>query len=246
MYEPHVPGARYKGAMRAITVLLVAALALAGVAQAQTATANRLPLRNLLVEVRHGEASRFEQQAAGVDQAGVVVGSDGSVRGSAQVTIGSAQGRSSGDATQQLTVLNGREALLRVAAQVPLQWLELAWTTDGPALIGGSQLVDVGRQVAVRPSWPGGQAPVTVEVRTEAAALASGGMRPRYAPDGQPLPEGGIDRAGVLTTMQLPLGQWVTVARSGEEAQRSERGTLSTRELAGSRGYLVQMRVSVP
>jgi len=224
-----------------LTTLLAAASAFA------QSGAQRLPMRNLLVEVRHGEASRFEQQAAGVDQAGVVIGSDGSVRGGAQVTIGSAQGKTSGDATQQLTVLNGREAMLRVGAQVPLQWLQWGWSAqDGPILVGSSQLVDVGKQVTVRPSWPGGSAPVTVEVRTEAAALASGGMRPRYTPDGQPLPEGSVDRAGVLTTMQLRLGEWVTVARSGDEAQSSQRGTLSTREVASSRAYVVQMRVSAP
>lgn len=230
--------------MRSILVFFQAAVAVLGLAQAQTA--NRLPLRNLLVEVRHGEARHFEQRAAGVDGAGVAIASDGSVRGSAQVTLGESRSSGRGDATQQLTVLNGREAMLRVGATVPLQWLEWAWTPQGPALIGGSQLVDVGRQVAVRPSWPGGHAPVTVEVRTEAAALAAGGMRPRYAPDGQPLPEGSVERADVLTTMQLPLGEWVTVARSGDDAAQTQRGTLSTRDVAGSRAHVVQMRVSAP
>lgn len=230
--------------MRPIPALVLAALALASAAQAQTS--QRLPLRNLLVEVRHGEASRFQQQAAGVDNAGVTIDSDGSVRGSAQVTIGSTRSDGRGDATQQLTVLNGREAMLRVGATVPLQWLEWAWSPDGAALIGGSQLVDVGKQVAVKPSWPGGNAPVTVEVRTEASALAQGGMRSRYAPDGQPLPEGSIDRAGVLTTMQLRLGDWVTVARSGEDVARSERGTISTRDVSGTRAYVVQMRITAP
>lgn len=233
--------------MKLILVHLLLALGLAAPGcWAQAPGGARLPLRNLLVEVRHGDAARFEQRAAGVDSAGVVVGSDGSVRGSAQVTLGDTRSEGRGNANQQLTVLNGREAMLHVGATVPLQWLEWAWSPQGPVLIGGSQLVDTGRQVAVRPSWPGGSAPVTVEVRTEAAALAAGGMRPRYAPDGQPLPQGSIERAGTLTTLSMPLGEWVTVARSGDEAARSERGVASTREAASSRAYVVQMRVSAP
>ena len=55
-----------------------------------------------------------------------------------------------------------------------------------------------------------------------------------------------MSRADVLTTLQLPLGQWVTIASSGEHAQARERGVASTRESSSDRRVVVQMRVTAP
>lgn len=227
---------------------LLAAACAATVATAQPAAppSGRLPQRNLVVEVRQGEASRFEARGAALESGAVTVGPDGRVDARAGVTVGSRQVDDARDATQQLRVLNGAQGMLHVGASVPLAWYEVVSTPDGPGLIAGQHLVDTGRMVAVRPSWPGGNAPVTVEVRTEASALATGGVPSRYDFRGAPQADGAIERSGLLTTLQLPLGAWVTVAGEGSSAQRSERGVLSTAEIARERRHVVQMRVTAP
>lgn len=223
---------------RHATLALLAALA-AGVGAAE-----RLPLRNLLIEIRQGEAGVLEADRA--DGGAVVVARDGSVSARAGVTLESRTLRRDGEAVQQLRVLNGARGALRVGAQQPLYWVQWAATPDGPVALLGAAWVDTGRSVAVRPRWPGGDAPVTVELMAESAARSGGGAPTRYAPDGQPLPEGTVEHSGVLTTLQLPLGTWTTIAASGEAAQRREHGTLSTGGSAGDRRWVVQMRVTAP
>lgn len=229
-----------------VAPLGAAALALAGVPAVLRAQTARLPLRNLLVEARQGDASQFDERAAGVSSAGVVIGSDGRVSGQAGVSASARSRDAARDTVQQIRVLNGGQAALRVGSTVPMQWLQWVWTPQGPVAIGGSRLVETGRGFVVRPRWPGGDAPATVEIRSEASALAGGGLPSRYAPDGQPLPEGSIDQAGVLTTVQLPLGEWFTVASSGDSGRNSERGVLSTRDLAHDRQQVLQLRITAP
>lgn len=223
---------------------LLLSLALgAALAHAQGQTP-RLPLRNLLVEVRHGDAVQLEDRQLGA--AGVVIGSDGRVAAQGGVGASARSLDAARDTVQQVRVLNGGQAALRVGVTLPLQWLEWAWTPQGPVLVGGTQWVETGRGVVVRPSWPGGDAPATVEIRSEASGQVPGGAPSRYAPDGQPWAAGSIDRASVLTTVQLPLGEWLTVARSGDAGQASERGVLSTRDVARGREQVLQIRVSAP
>jgi hypothetical protein len=219
---------------------LVAAAAFFTSASAQPG--GRLPMRNLLVEVRQGEESRFTGQAAAVQDAGVVIGSDGSVLG--RVNAGAATRSSAGneDYVQKLNVLNGGQASLRVGGMVPMQWWEIVWSPSGPGIVGGTQYLDTGRGVLVMPRWPGGDAPVVVEIRAQSSRLAS----PRYTPDGQPVPEGGVERSELVTTVQMPLNTWVTVASAGESNVARDRETLSTRSTDRARRQVLQMRVSAP
>jgi hypothetical protein len=182
-----------------------------------------LPQRNLLIEFRHGEAAVLEDADPFA------------------VRSTDAQGSS----VQQLWVLNGQQGLLRTGLTVPVQWYQTAWTPDGPALVEGRSTVDTGRSVGVRVRWPGGQAPATVELRSEASALAGGGMRSRVGLDGQPLPEGAVESAGLLSTLQVPLGRWFTVGGSvSSEAVRA--GEFGTRELRSARQDVLQLRISAP
>jgi hypothetical protein len=234
--------------MKRRTALVVAtALAAWGTASVAggSGQSERLPLRNLLVELRQGDESRFSGSGASVDSGAVVVGTDGSVSARAGVTI-EARSRDAGrDTVQQLRVLNGSQASLRIGADVPVYWLQSFWTANGPGPAVGTQFVATGRSFMVQPRWPGGNAPVTVEVSAESSALSSGGL-PRYGNQGQPLPPGSFERAGVVTTLALPLGEWFTVASSGDTATASERGVVSTRDVGSQRRYIVQMRVTAP
>ena len=214
--------------------VLVAAMALAwapsaGFGQSRPAS---LPMRNLLVEVRQAEASSLDASAAGVERGAVVIGSDGRVSGRATLGVEARSGSAGAQVSQQLTVLNGGRASLRMGTAQPVQWLQVALTPQGPAVVGlGSSFVDTGRGVLVQPRWPGGNAPVTVEVEVESSA---------------PTREGGTAGTRSLTTLALPLGEWVTVAETGESGTRRESGTLSTRDVAAGRRLVVQMRVSAP
>lgn len=206
----------------------------------------KLPLRNLLVEVRQGDESSFRAQGGGLQSGTVTIGADGQVQARGGVTFETRQRDAGNDTVTQLRVLNGGQGVVSIGSSVPVVWLQVVPTANGQAVVAGQRLQDTGRRVAVRPSWPGGNSPATVEVRTEASALASGGMPSRYQFDGQPQPSGAVETAGLLTTLQLPLGEWVTVASDAGSQTQRERGTLSSSDATQERRYVVQMRVTAP
>lgn len=223
---------------RRVALALLAALA------GGAGAAERLPLRNLLIEVRQGEASVLDAERA--EAGAVVVARDGSTAVRAGITVDSRTLRRDGETVQQLRVLNGGRAALRVGAQQPLYWVQWAATPEGPIALLGNAWVDTGRNLTVLPRWPGGEAPVTVELWAESVALGGGGVPTRHAPDGQPLPGGAIEHVGALTTLQLPMGAWTTVATSGATVQHRERGTLSAQGSGGDHRWVLQLRVTAP
>lgn len=225
--------------------------ALAGTAtplvDAQSPAPPKLPLRNLLVELRQGDESRFTNNDAGLHSGAVTVGPDGQVQARGGVTFGTRSRDAAADAVTTLRVRNGGQGMLSVGSSVPVVWYEVLASSDGRgSVLTGQRLQDTGRQVTVRPSWPGGNAPVTVEVRTASSAQAGGGVRSRYQIDGQPLPEGSVDTTGLLTTVQLPLGVWTTVASEATSQVRREQGVVSSSDAERERRHVVQMRVTAP
>lgn len=190
-----------------------------------------LPLRNLLVEVRQGEASTLAQRSAGIDGARIEMGGAGGSRGSVDGTLDARSRSSSGQGTQQLLVLNGGSAALNIGTSTPLQWLSWVWTPSGPRQVGSSSSVDTGRSVQVRPSWTGGDAPVMVELRSASAAF---GQR------------GAVEQANALSTLAVPLGQWITVASGDSSGSQRDRGLLSAGDSSSTRGFVVELRVTAP
>jgi hypothetical protein len=76
--------------------------------------------------------------------------------------------------------------------------------------------------------------------------MAGGAMPSRYGLDGRPLPENTTESAGLLTTLQLPLGEWVTVAGSTTSDSRSDRGSVYSTQSRTQGESLLQMRVTAP
>jgi len=76
--------------------------------------------------------------------------------------------------------------------------------------------------------------------------MAGGAMPSRFGLDGRPLPDNATESAGLLTTLQLPLGEWVTVAGSSSADSRSERGTVYGTQSRTQGQSLLQMRVTAP
>jgi hypothetical protein len=169
-------------------------------------SAEPLPARILLVEWRVSEAV-VDQRQSGV----IVLRSDGSgTRAGASVETRSSE--RTGDGVQRLLVLNGAVAQLQLTQSVPWQFVQAAWqggaaSSPRSGVVMGTQWTASGHGLQVQPRWPGGAAPVSVELQADAAA---------------PLADGGSVREQLRTTLQLPLDQWAVVAeRSGNGARQT-------------------------
>jgi hypothetical protein len=203
-----------------------------------------LPQRNLSVEARITEQSLAERQAAGA-AGGVVIDSRGNTSVQGGVTLRAGSDATGSQQVQRVLVLNGGRATLRLSTLTPLPTLELAWIGRTSGAASQVTWVDVGSGLAVRPSWPGGQAPVRVEVEID-----SGSQRNSQAGISRDDPRGtdrGIETTRVQTELSLPLGVWITVADVSESASgsRSSGGFgASTSSLRGSRS--LQLRITAP
>jgi hypothetical protein len=146
---------------------------------------------------------------------------------------------------QQVQVRNGSKATFSLGQAIPLQWVQSVSTQNSSLSVPGAQAtsrgggvrqaltwMEAGQRISVLPRWPGGQQVVAVEVEVQSAAV--------QARTGSELPA--QSRAQLATTVSAPLGQWVTLAITGNSPQRgvygSEAGTQARR--------LLQLRVSVP
>jgi hypothetical protein len=136
---------------------------------------------------------------------------------------------------QQLRVRNGETAQMSFMQSIPLQWVQ---AVNAPGALGGAGVkqgliwLRAGQSLSLRPRWPGAQQPVTVELEVQTAGV-------------QPSPGAALptqEDAAVRTTVQAPLGQWVTIARSGQEAPRGSYRS----EGAAERPRLLQLRVTAP
>ena len=159
--------------------------------------AEPLPVRNLLVEWRVNEAV-VDQRQSGV----IVLRSDG--RGT-RASVETRSSERTGDGVQRLLVLNGASASLQLTHSVPWQFVQAAWqggaaSSPRSGVVMGTQWAASGQGLQVQPRWPGGAAPVSVELQADAAA---------------PLADGGSVREQLRTTLQLPLDQWAVVAERG-------------------------------
>jgi hypothetical protein len=190
------------------------------------------PQRNLSVEMRVSDDQADAQRDA---QGSVTIGSRGgraNVGGSVVVQSGSS--RQASDSTQRVLVLNGGRATLRLAQGLQIDDTEVWWTPWGPGAAVRSQWVELVNGMEVQPRWPGGDAPVTLEIAAQSAGRATPNS-------GQPLPP----QASVFTTVQVPMGEWVEVARvQGRQSTVSSGGGFGAS--TSSRQRSLQVRVSLP
>lgn len=213
-------------------------LALSASCWAQTA-GNRLPMRNLLVEVRQVAEGTADTQRSGVTSGQVVIGTGG-VTGQTGVEWRTARRDESSGTTQQVRVLNGGVAGVRVAAQTPWQFVQVALGPQGPVVMLGTAWIETATGFRVLPRWPGGGEPVTVELSAESASAPQGASG--TGPTGLPASSQGT----MLSTLQMPLGEWVTVARSRDDRRVDTRGTLSSGSAEVRAERVLQMRVTAP
>jgi hypothetical protein len=211
-------------------LFLVAGSSCIGLAQAAP------PQRNLSVEMRVGDDQADAQRDA---QGSVTISSQGSRGGrpnvGGSVTVQSGSTRQMSDSTQSVLVLNGGRATLRLAQGMQVQDTEVWWTPWGPGAAVRSQWVELVNGMEVSPRWPGGDAPVLLEIAAQSAGRATPNS-------GQPLPP----QASVFTTVQVPMGEWVEVARVQGRQSSVSGGSGGFGAATSSRQRSLQVRVSLP
>ena len=152
-------------------------------------------------------------------------------------------------APQQVQVRNGERATLKLGQSIPVQWTKSVESRAGSLSAGGATAsmsgggvrqevmwMDAGQSLSVKPTWRGGRQPVTLEVEVQSA-----GVEPHAGlPAGSNLPA--QTRSQLVTTITAPLGEWVTLARTGAAPAR---GAYSS-EAAQSAPRLLQLRVVAP
>jgi hypothetical protein len=147
-------------------------------------------------------------------------------------------------APQQVQVRNGRKAVFSMSQSIPLQWVQSVSTQTSSLAVPGAQArsggagvrqaltwMQAGQHISVLPRWPGGQREVSIEVEVQTDSV--------QARAGSELPV--QSRSQLATTVGAPLGQWVTIATTGNSPQR---GVYSS-EVADEARRLLQLRVSV-
>jgi hypothetical protein len=231
------------------------ALALTLCATLANSAAPPLPQRNLVMEWRQIDES--EATSTSVAARVSTTASTHTVRG--DVSVSTQQRAGTQAFSQQMRVLNGGRVTVRLNQSVPVMWVEAAQTTtnaaggysganmpraSGVAVVQGLTWLDAGRQISLQPRWPGGELPAVVDIQVDSAALEN--ERPTIAamnPGGAALPV--QTRSQTVTTVLAPLGQWVTIARTGTQASTEPRGVVST-TAASQQPQLMQIRVMVP
>ena len=209
-------------------------------APAQTGPNVGLPLRNLLVEVRQGEEEEGSQRRQGASGAVVISGgpSSSNVSGGVSVHNGQVHSTRRGDGVQQVLVLNGGRAAVRLGHTQALQWYQVAWNErDGATLLPSTLWLEAGRGIVVQPRWTAGSSTVTVEISAESSRL-----HPQGSPAEGMLREG----ASASTTLQVPLGEWVTMASTAEHSQQRDQRVWSSHEASREGRRIVQIRVTLP
>jgi hypothetical protein len=205
------------------------------------------PRQNLWVELRWVESSVSGAAVAGVREGAVVVGTAGSVSPRGAVELSTRRRDEGAEQVQRLLVLNGSSASLQLSEQTPVEWLDygvqLELNANGNAgqaqpgkayALPRRSMVEQTRGFSVSPHWPGGSQPVRVELKAQDLAPAGPGAQAAVP-----------TRQQVLSTVQVPLGDWVTVARSGQGLQRQERGVISSRDAEARSLRELQLRVQL-
>ena len=167
-------------------------------------------------------------------------------------SVSTRQAQSQQGRTQSVMVLNGGRAKLyfgQTVAHTSWQVLLSAKPGQGDAqaqLIPQTQWIDLGQGMQVRPRWKGGSAPVELDIEAQSRTpVGAVGLAQRLAPDGQ------TQRQELSTTVSVPMGQWVVMARSQSQASQGQQGvgrrhTWSTGEIEQQQGDQIEVRVSLP
>lgn len=194
------------------------------------------PRQNLLIELRWAESSVSGAVVAGVRQGGVVVGTAGSVSPRPGLTLSTRRQEADGSQIQRVLVLNGYQASVLLSETELLQWLDYGVELRGggggrerPRVHAQTHSLPIERQrgFVLTPSWPGGKQPVRVELRALGAGQQSGAQ------------------SELLSTVLVPMGDWLTVARSGATTRQPQAGEISSSDAESQSSRELQLRITI-
>lgn len=207
--------------LRAVAAL---ALAVAGsVASAQTTPAVKtrsatLPTRVLTVELRVGA-----DHAHGADSQRWVTPTD------------------TEEEWQKLSVANGEKARFEFGTAQAWAWTHTAMRGNGAGSVDGVgqtlQWAQDVRALECHVQWAGGYKPARLDVAVQISESGKGAI------DGM-LPQSRASK--VQTVVWAPLGQWVTLARSGPRPAVVTDGSYSSRSAEVAQARVLQVRVLAP
>ncbi|WP_141101013.1 hypothetical protein [Roseateles aquatilis] len=201
--------------------------------------------QNLLVELRWVEQELSAAAVSGVRDGGTVVSTGGSVSARGGVALSTENREQRLQMLPRMMVLNGSQASFTMTESTPVQWVDVAvdrqqGAQDRVVVVPRQGVAERVRGFSVKPNWPGGRSPVNVEVRAIDQAQNPPGSYGTSLPDAQQRPS-----TDVLSTVQAPLGAWVTIARTGSVATTAGRGVYSTRDAEVQKLRELQLRVEL-
>lgn len=181
----------------------------------------QLPKRDLIIEVREVNVEEGAAFAVGTQASRALL------------------------APQQVRVRNGEKASLEMGRSMPLQWIASASaqnstlssagvsaSSSGASLTHAITWMDSGQTIKVQARWPGAKQVVSVDIEVQSARVEAG--------TGSDLPE--QSRSQFATTVSAPLGQWVSIAFTGQSRQSGVYGS----EADSDPRRVLQIRVLAP
>lgn len=241
--NPHRPSPGHSSRRRFARVVL--ALPLLGLPFGAVAQG---PKQNLQVELRWVEQELSAAAMSGVRDGGTVVSTGGSVSARGGVALSTENRAQRLQVLPRMLVQNGAQASFTMTESTPMQWVDVAvdrqqGQQDRIVVVPRQGVAERVRGFSVKPNWPGGRNPVSVEVRATDQLNRSGGNAGSY---GTSMPDGAQPAStDVLSTVQAPLGIWVTIARTGTVATGGGRGSYSTRDAEVQKLRELQLRIEV-
>ncbi len=195
------------------------------------ATPPVLPAVDLIVQVRVINEAELAEEAAP---------SPSPEHAQQRLEIRSAAQAPASTRTQAIRVLNGRTAEMSWSQALPIQWMQAAQRrgrTGGGAnggIVNALTWLRAGQSLSVQPCWPGGRAPVQVDLRIETQDIDD-----RRGAD--------IPASGAQTwasTLSVPWGQWTTFATTGAPQPSPDGATWSTQSAQAHGPQFMQLRVT--
>lgn len=187
------------------------------------------PQLMLQIELRWVESSISGAALAGNKQGAVVVGTGGSVSPKGGKIVSTRPDDAGVGAVQRLMVLNGRSASALMNERKRVEWID--WGVEmrrgqmQPQAQSRSVWVERQTGVQLKVNWPGGAKPALLELRSL-----------------QPRDEAG--REELISSLLVPLQQWVVIARDGVGPQASPPGVYSSRDAEPQLSRELQVRIS--
>ena len=181
------------------------------------------PIRQMMVQVRFGDLSEAERNAAQADVR-IEVGRDVQARGRARFE--DTRDLRQNNQTQQIRVLEGGQAWIQSGSAVPYRTVQVITSPGRINIVSGQQFFSVGSGFNVRPQLRGDK--VWLEINPQQARIESlrdgrpDGRSDVYAQGRQV-----ITQQQAATTIETRLGEWIELASNQNSAQREQSGILS-------------------